>query len=1210
MQGYLRKKTRPQAQQELPFQQRSFGGGQNSDLVATKIAAAEVALSVNTVHTTSDIQGHWGRKLLTPRAWPGSGRLHSVAQHPTTGRWLVHRGEGIWISTGRDGTGWEEVTVIGPDGSLEKTGKFTDGNITVGGPAASFLSNATLVGLVAGDSFTVQITDAGSGNVQVGLYNNTSALIAQGSTSFASTPTTVNLIEEAGSGISGTIDLAAITGGATPVNGTVSVDTYLVFFALRGLTVDNTDDFTLYWDIEITSGTFFEITFYKDAAKTEDVATVSGTVGTTVYAVTPLNDSNISGTAQVPDAGDNGAFSGNILTFSSGGVEIDSDSTISPFRENGFVVFVRGDTPKNIFADQRINKFWQLSTINGYGNLPLADAGSGDYQYRYLYTYSRIVDPTTALPAYDSNRTDGLLEFEGPSPFNFGAIDYGTGAGADPVSSGDPISLPLLAPAVGPIANPVNYRAAAYITHLSIYRTLDVGPNGVGPNGLGNNTELYGWIADVPIYSTEYEDTTDDATLRNNLIGASQEQDSLALRSRLYREMPKGIGAIGPDFMFTAAPLGGVAAYCDLAANPRLIGYHFPGSQRWLVNDPICEIRRTKELFVVICPSSTYTCVAEVQAETGIAGLIPILTLQNFDPSSKTLGIKYGQGVFPVDDNSFVSLLSDGTVRVFSSSAWGEPLDGENVHGITELAVPGAVFAFQRGTLLMWLRTIAGDEITGAGAAYLSDMNLPDAPGITFYGRIENIGGGDGYVVNLYTDSDRTNLVSVASWGPNPMEPQTLTFIPVTPGGPAGTVFADISTATLPADFIFTDDPPICLRYGTGGTNGNKWTTIGRDTWAYPPPWCGAMIVEDDSAALRMAVFDETSKAVFAVEDPLPLRQFTDDIVELDGDDVVVIGQADFPSLVRLREITGAQENFTCFHQESHIAVRPRYGLTALPAGLLFTVRGYESGILNNGATTIAAPVDFDIQFFARLEAKQIQVEYESNKSGWRITSFDTLYQSQDMQSSHGPWDSPEAQYQAELSGDLVSWLYGDTGLIDRASPIGASYTGASPEMIPGPGDTVFGQRLDTPVTRSYVATLTDYTLMFWTLAPTLGAASQTGSVAYLTPEMFAMFPSAGEIIASGISANINPPVVLAGGWQHFAIVREGIALKIYQNGALISTESVPATPVDVTEQIIGCAEGRQDVDDVRLYGAARSAEAIAYYYNDVKLNNGKKVLP
>ncbi len=1304
MQGYLRRKSRPEAQQERPFQQRQFDGGQNSDTIATKIAANELALSKNTVHTPSDIQGHWGRKLFSPAVMPGTGRLHQVCQHPSTGRWLVHRGNAMYLSTDRYADAWVQVTDLGPDGALEATGAFSDNGITITGDAAAYLTGLSLGGVTPGQIFTIEVDDTGTGVSFQILIKLDGVTVSDGGNTYASTPGTSILTEVGGSGINGSVDVASLIAIDTPFSGTATVADYSVTFTLRGLTLENTDNWQLWWKV-VTDGTTATITIYKDAAMTEAVGSGQTTNDFVQSVITGENESGIVGYFSQVEVSllAVGSYDGSILAFEVANAEINADSTISPYGEFGFFVFARTATGSNIFVDQRIEKFWFLSTINGYGSFPILEVGPGDYAYRYLYTYSRLVNLATGEPDYSADRFSANLEFEGPS--NLGPVagtDYSAHYESAPISESDPSTFDLQAfvPTLGSPPTPAGANASAYITHLSIYRTLDIGIHGIGLDSDANYSEIYIWVADVPIDTTSYTDTTDDDILRNRFVGASTEQEVMSLRSRLWREMARGIGAIGPDFMVTAFPQAQQASYCDIAFNPRLIGFNFPGSQRFILQDPISEIYRTKDLFVFLCPSSTYTSVSAVNAETGIPGLIPVLTIQNFDPASKVLGIKYGQGVFPVDASSFVTLLSDGTVRVFSADRWGDPLEGTKLHKITEQAKTGAVFGFIKQTLLMWYRTSDGPDIAGPGAAVLSDIVLTGAEYETLYGKIELIEGGDAYTIKLYADSALTTLVALGTVIGLATQAQTVTIDAVDDSGISGSVYCDLTGYDLPLDFTvdFRQVAAGCLRLGTGGQAGNGWSVIDRPYWAYPGSWCGAIVVEDSAALLRLVAFDRADNSLFAVEDAPPLRQYTDDVAtvypgtltgdvaalisnlsvyglipgeeyqviitgvtpadvsvaiykdvtplaQFDGlvadqplvgavlaeqDDsgvsgtfdlsdyeggyvmgtlvapgVVNTSQAEIESTIALRELTGMQENYTCFHQESHVAVRPRYGQVELPAGLEFTVRGYENGVLNPGAVTTAAPADFDIQFFARLRGKQIQVEYESNKSGWRITSFDTQYQSQDMQSYGGPWNSVEGEIQAALSADLVSWLYGDSGLVDRASPVGASYVGDAPVTITGPSDTFYGQRFSTPVTRAVDVALQDYTLMLWVSGPTAGSTA-----AAIAAELYAAFPSLTQIDTGLISAILSTSVAPGNSWQHFAIVREGLEQRVYQNGALIGSGDVDGADVAVATITIGSEGATQDITDPRLYSAAKTAEQIAYYYNDVATNGGLRVLP
>ena len=115
------------------------------------------------------------------------------------------------------------------------------------------------------------------------------------------------------------------------------------------------------------------------------------------------------------------------------------------------------------------------------------------YGYRYLYTLVRL----SGNGDRDRNTEEVVIEVEsGSVKFDKVNNDYGETWLADEIASdynntvGD-MTLPT---------DSITGLKQSHFTHYGKYRTLNIGPGGVDPiTGTGNNTELYVWVADVPI---------------------------------------------------------------------------------------------------------------------------------------------------------------------------------------------------------------------------------------------------------------------------------------------------------------------------------------------------------------------------------------------------------------------------------------------------------------------------------------------------------------------------------------------------------------------------------------------------------------------------------------------------------------------------------------------------------------------------------------
>ncbi len=478
--SYPRGKTRQQAQDYRRFQQAQFGGGQNSDTPATKIGPSEMALMRNVASYGEYFEGHYGIQVNSDERDPGSGTRHSLEQHPVTGRWLLHRGSQLWLSAGREQAEWTEVAAIGTDGVQTASGTFLEYEIS--GAAAAFLSDLVVTGWDGTGALTIKIESGDSADAaSLSVFLN-AALVAQILNVDVSTqPTTeINIPADGDSGISATVTVDGWTNETA--DGAITVP-LSIDFSLSGLTLENTDNYKLYWNVDITGNvdslSTGAIILYKDAAKLEEVARGEITDPPTrfvPYNGALLGSSTTWNTADIPV----GIYPGSPdLVFSAPLAVPDAPSGIS-FFGNGFMVYVRGTTPKNVFVDDVTETYMYKSERPEYGNFPIGaiDVGSG-FEYRYIYTRSRILNTATGEPDYNVNRITGKIAFESPTPAynpDYEAIitleefkDYGTALSATEISDGDPLNVPLNYRGI-----PVGEGYLAGATHTSLYRTLNI----------------------------------------------------------------------------------------------------------------------------------------------------------------------------------------------------------------------------------------------------------------------------------------------------------------------------------------------------------------------------------------------------------------------------------------------------------------------------------------------------------------------------------------------------------------------------------------------------------------------------------------------------------------------------------------------------------------------------------------------------------------
>lgn len=264
--GYPRTKSRAQAQQEIPYHQEWWTGGENSDSPASAIGLTECAIVENVIShgpaattyralkfSSKGFQrGRQGTRIVSKVALPGSGTEWSRYQNPITRQWLLHRGSDLWISSDSTCTAWTQIFKAANDGATAYDAGSIHGN-------NGDITKLLLRGQNAGNTFPIS---PGIGRLYWSLLNISGVktfsfykdlaktqLVAQGSTL----------------GESGTVFNPHVTYTTIPI----SCD-YMI-----GALPSNTDSGVLYYNF--TPGTddgnpVLQLFLYDDPSKPEFIA--------------------------------------------------------------------------------------------------------------------------------------------------------------------------------------------------------------------------------------------------------------------------------------------------------------------------------------------------------------------------------------------------------------------------------------------------------------------------------------------------------------------------------------------------------------------------------------------------------------------------------------------------------------------------------------------------------------------------------------------------------------------------------------------------------------------------------------------------------------------------------------------------------------------------------------------------------------------------
>lgn len=192
------------------------------------------------------------------------------------------------------------------------------------------------------------------------------------------------------------------------------------------------------------------------------------------------NDYTMTSWTQVTFVGNNSELPANSVS------QIEEfNNTLFLFNSNGIYKF---------YLDQTPYLFYKLNVAVPEG-LPTTtvDVGNGEYTRRYTYTNLRL----SGTGLRDRNTEGVVIETEtGNTLADSNYKDYGSATTVSAFGDIVPITIDGLN-----VSTNGSSEIAQHFTHIGIYATLDIGDNGVNPvTGRGNNTELYIWLVDVPIY--------------------------------------------------------------------------------------------------------------------------------------------------------------------------------------------------------------------------------------------------------------------------------------------------------------------------------------------------------------------------------------------------------------------------------------------------------------------------------------------------------------------------------------------------------------------------------------------------------------------------------------------------------------------------------------------------------------------------------------
>ncbi len=637
MRGSYRRKNRGKGgQQEVTFKQERFDAGYIYDLPASDLPKDSMALLENFNAYPEYLEGRSGTQLYSATSLPGSGTIHALRQHPTSQKWVLHRGSRAYYADAAQSS-WTELLF---HGSVNPT-----------------------------------IVEAGDTSNQL---------------------------------------------ASTFVTGTNS---------------SNTNSNVLYWSLT-NSVSVRTLNIYKDAAKLNLV--LSGTrTGDGYMNLAQQNNSGLSGGTTVTYTG-NDTDVGNTFTVTPYDyLDTDCDSTIKPMG-NDFLLFIQskqppsgGQTCNQVYIDLTNFKLIAVAASGtfGYGIYSITGSGSQSastpYGYRYVYSFSRIVNATTSALDSTLNRITGRLVFEGPSDsvnplYSNSDKDYGEYWKANAITASNSNTVTVTVDGTTSNAN-LAYFAATHYTHISLYRTMDIGAAGVDPvTGSGNNRELYVWVGDFDRSLAQVTDVKSDDDIRAAFSAG------FGLKTRFWVDMPIGeIGEITNSFMYSAKRGQNTVSYGQLT-NKAYLGYYQAAYQYFKLDDGAQVFSRSPDMISFLCANSTYISSPNSYTDAGGSGSGPIYVLNHLTKASANIGCSDYGSLAQVDSanqlgqfgeggsTAFIARCSDNTIRIWNNSSWSNDLSSRRVNKVVQTMLTGSVGAYWRGVYKLYYRTSSGSSNTTA----------------------------------------------------------------------------------------------------------------------------------------------------------------------------------------------------------------------------------------------------------------------------------------------------------------------------------------------------------------------------------------------------------------------------------------------------------------------------------------------------------------
>ncbi|MCP4611291.1 MAG: LamG domain-containing protein [Planctomycetes bacterium] len=666
MPGRQRRKPEGNARRELTFKQTNFNG-MNVDLPASEIGelvefgynGALLANAENVNPRGSYIEGRRGTDRYSYTYLPGSGEVYfGPLQHPTTKRWILHRGTSIWLGDARMNF-WYEATALSATtvpGTYSTIKAYNDDFLvfTKGGIFYVYLTN---------DEYFLFNSACPSNR---GWFDSESTYRDYTVTVTASAATDKLTLADNKYVDTGTRCIIT-TDGTLPAG--LTTDIYYAIFSTQGATS------TIRLALSHTNALANKYIDITDAG--------SGT-----HTLRLLND-----------------YAYRYVNTFVRMVKTDGTSAAGLERIDPSVVVMKETGAKLTYGADTRDYFEGVSS----SRISQANPRLLEFTESISVTTTAATDLFTSGEAFKFD-TGMRATFTGIDDLTPGTQYFIIGDGETTFKVATTLANALAGTAIditdayeGAVSLNLNYGKDDADTHMGLYRTLNVmgsTEDSADPvTGEGNNQEIFTWIADIDIGDEDYSDKATDQELRAQL--ASRDPKMAIMRG--FLPLSNGdAGEVSQGWIFSAVRGEVTISYSSVSETFKRMGGHYFPLQSHKFNQGIKGFGLREDQLVVFLVSQTKPITLTSFQGIGTAGLVQ--QLDHYPDGDNTIGVIDWGSITEVEGGSIIAKCSDNSVRIWDGIRWSEDLGLELVNTVLEKMMIGSVGAFINGFWFIWYR--------------------------------------------------------------------------------------------------------------------------------------------------------------------------------------------------------------------------------------------------------------------------------------------------------------------------------------------------------------------------------------------------------------------------------------------------------------------------------------------------------------------------